>query len=650
MSLLPILSIAITIISMYIGFYSIKLDYRSKLNRVFLLLILSLIIWNLSYLFIYDANSKEACILWHKISAIGWCFSFPLMLHFSLILSKNENLLRKPFIYFFIYFPAFVFLIKNSFVDFSALDFIYKNNIWIAIVSNESVWYKLFLIYSILLTIFTVSVIWIWGFTSKRESLRNQARIIIFSILISVIGGILFNSFSTIYNEFPTSSHYFAFVLILGIWYTILKYKLMVLTPEIAVDEIISKITDLLVLVNPSGRITLVNKQVETLLGFSGNKLIGKNFSEITFHADEINNEFFRISTGIPHSDSLEIDYKTESGNKIPVKASISVMRNLQNEFIGVVIVAQDMRQTIFLQDDIKERIKMEQFQSIIYSISKAASTSENLNQLYEKIYFIIQQNINTKNFYIALCDDVLKTVSFPFFVDENDEKPEPREFKNGLTERVFNSGKPALITTSDFEKLIDNKEVEIIGTLCKEWLGVPLITQNKKFGVIVVQNYNQALTITDQQKDLLIFVSEQVAMSIDLKRVEESLKKNAELLLKAEQLAKICSWELDINLNKFTFSDSFWNLIDFDGNRLYFTHDDLVQLIYFEDKEIYLQKIIQVLNAQNNEFEIDFRIIDKNNNFKYYKSIGILQKNIKNEPIKVVASIQDVTELKKNE
>lgn len=650
MNYLTVLSILVTIISIYIGFFSLKLDFKSKLNRIFFLLIVSFIIWNLGYLFIYESTSIESCQLWHKISSLGWCFSFSIVLHFALILTKNENLYRRPLIIFLIYLPSLIFITKNTVSDFTAVDFVYNNKTWYNIIDHKSIWYKLFLIYAIIYTLISATIIWTWGAKSKKVNIRKQTHIIVYSLLISLIGGITVNSLNSYQSGIPPLSHYFAFFLIIGIWFTIVKYKLMVLTPEIAVDEIVSKITDLLVLINTDGRIILVNKQVEKLLGFKSTNLIGRSFGEITYNADEFNAEFFKISMGMRHCEYLEIDYRTNDDKKIPVNASISVMRNNQNEFIGVVIVAQDMRQTILLQNDIKERIKVEQFQNIVYSISKAANSSENLNQLYEKIYHIIHQNIITNNFYIALCDEQTNTVSFPYFIDEYDEAPEPRQFKNGLTERIFNAGKPALVTREEYFRLVENKDIDLIGTPCKEWLGVPLIAKNKKFGVIVVQNYNEDLSLTHQEKDLLIFVSEQVAMSIDIKRVEESLKNNAELLKKAEELAKICSWEYNFITNQFVFSDSFGDLFEIPDFDIKFTHNDFINLIYIEDKELYIKNVMGMFDFAVNEYDFEFRIINKNNTIKYYRTIGILQKNTKNEPQKIVASIQDITEQKKNE
>lgn len=650
MNYLAILSILVIIISIYIGFFSLKLDYKSKLNRIFFLLIVSFIIWNLGYLFIYESHTVEACIIWHKISAIGWCFSISFFLHFALILTKNENLLRKPLIIFLIYLPSLLFFIKNSITDITTIDFVYENNSFYNIIDHKSIWYRLFIIYAIIYSLISSSIIWTWGAKSKKVNIRKQTHIIVYSLLISLIGGIIVNALNSYQSGIPPLSHYFAFFSIIGIWYTIVKYKLMVLTPEIAIDEILSKIKDLLLLVNPEGRIILVNKQVENLLGYKAANLIGQNFNEITYNAEEFNTEFFKISTGMPYCEYLEIDYKTSNNQRIPVSASISVMKNNQNEFIGVVVVAQDMRQTRLLQNDIKERVKVEQFQNIVYSISKAANSSENLNQLYEKIYHIIHQNINTNNFYIALCDEQTKTISFPYFIDEFDEAPEPRQFKNGLTERIFNIGKPALITRHDFFKLVENKDIDLIGTPCREWLGVPLIAKNKKFGVIVVQNYNETSSLTQQEKDLLIFVSEQVAMSIDIKRVEESLKNNAELLKKAEELAKICSWEYNFITNQFVFSESFGDLFEIPDFDAKFTHNDFINMIYIEDKDLYIKNVMGVFDFKASEYDFEFRIINKNNVIKYYRTIGISQKNAKNEPQKIVASIQDITEQKKNE
>jgi PAS domain S-box-containing protein len=49
------------------------------------------------------------------------------------------------------------------------------------------------------------------------------------------------------------------------------------LTTAVAAEEITNKITDLIILLDPDGKIIEINQQVEALLGFSRSDLEGKS-------------------------------------------------------------------------------------------------------------------------------------------------------------------------------------------------------------------------------------------------------------------------------------------------------------------------------------------------------------------------------------
>jgi len=119
-------------------------------------------------------------------------------------------------------------------------------------------------------------------------------------------------------------------------------------------------------------------------------------------------------------------------------------------------------------------------------------------------------------NFYIAMYNDETNIVSFPYFVDQVDPPPEARKAGRGLTEYILRTGKPQLIDAETDLKLRSIGETSLIGEPTQIWLGVPLKVQGKTIGVIVVQDYNDATTYGENEKEILTYVSEQIALAID--------------------------------------------------------------------------------------------------------------------------------------
>src|SRR2546425_928218 len=173
---------------------------------------------------------------------------------------------------------------------------------------------------------------------------------------------------------------------------------------------------------------------------------------------------------------------------------------------------------------DVSKQRKAEAIQSAVYKISEAANAARDLPELYRHIHKVVGGLMPATNFYIALYDDGAQTLSFPYFVDEEESPPPPQKLGRGLTEYVLRSGRPLLASQTVFEELVRAGEVESVGPASVDWVGAPLASLGKTIGVIVVQSYTEGVRFAEEDKAILNFVSEQVAGAIERRRTKESL------------------------------------------------------------------------------------------------------------------------------
>lgn len=185
---------------------------------------------------------------------------------------------------------------------------------------------------------------------------------------------------------------------------------------------------------------------------------------------------------------------------------------------------------------DITERKKEELKQNAIYRISECTFTTSDMPTLYKNIHEILSELLPVKNIYIALYNEETELISFPYFVDEYDPPQAERKLKRGLTEYILRTGEAALIDSKKDLDLRATREVEMIGEPTKIWLGVPLKISGKTIGVIVVQDYENENAYGEDEKLLLMFVSEQIAQVIERKQNTVQLKKYSEELKEANQ------------------------------------------------------------------------------------------------------------------
>lgn len=178
----------------------------------------------------------------------------------------------------------------------------------------------------------------------------------------------------------------------------------------------------------------------------------------------------------------------------------------------------------LMVTQDITERRRSERLQSALYRIAEVSTTAHDLTSLYRAIHAIVAHLLDAKNFYIALYDPESNYLTFPYFVDEFDSAPAPRAPKKGLTEYVLRTGEPLLATGEKLNELAAAGEVERTGSPADDWLGVPLKRGDKTFGVLAVQHYAARTHFGVRERDVLTFVSQQVANAIERKRNEEAL------------------------------------------------------------------------------------------------------------------------------
>src|SRR5881398_2323763 len=159
---------------------------------------------------------------------------------------------------------------------------------------------------------------------------------------------------------------------------------------------------------------------------------------------------------------------------------------------------------------DVSKERKAEAIQSAVYKISEAANAAKGLPELYRHIHKVIGGLMPATNFYIALYDDQAQTLTFPYFVDEEEGAPPPQKLGRGLTEYVLRTGRPLLASPTVFEELVRTGEVESVGPPSVDWVGAPLASLGKTIGVIGVQSYTEGVRFGEEDKAILNFVSEQ--------------------------------------------------------------------------------------------------------------------------------------------
>ncbi|NQU33105.1 MAG: PAS domain S-box protein [Bacteroidetes bacterium] len=270
-----------------------------------------------------------------------------------------------------------------------------------------------------------------------------------------------------------------------------------------------------------------VNPKFTKLTGYTTEEVIGK--STRILKSGKQSHDFYRtfwetISSGQEwHGEFINMK---KNGELFWEKASVSPIIN--NE--GVIT------NYIKLAEDITGKKKSEQIQRVLYNISNAVITSNNLEKLILRIKEELETIIDTTNFYVALYDEETDSFSLPFHIDQKDKVSKFPAGKS-LTAWVVKTKKSLLVTKNVKTKLIEDGDVEIFGADSKVWLGVPLIVNGKVTGAYAVQSYEDEYAYNESDLRVLEFVSDQISIAIERKKAEDDLIEALEKSTESDRL-----------------------------------------------------------------------------------------------------------------
>jgi len=385
--------------------------------------------------------------------------------------------------------------------------------------------------------------------------------------------------------------------------------------------------------VDQNGKFAYANEKACESLGYSQAELlnlevydIDKNYKRKEWRARWANLK----GKGTITAESL---HRTKEGKVFPVELKVNHITHKGKEYICVFV------------EDISERKRGEKIQNAVYRISEAANSAENLQELFLSIHNVITELMPAKdNFYIALYDEKKEMLSFPYFVDEFEEPPGPEKLGKGLTEYVLRTGKPLLASPEVFAELEKQGEIISVGPPSIDWLGVPLKDKGKIMGVLVVQSYTEGLRFSEEEKAVLTFISEQVALEIIHQQTEEALKENEELFRSVVENSHNGIFIVD-DQYRFTYiNDQFTRTFGYTQKDL--IRKDFRTFMDGESKRLVAKRYRQRQEGKKIPSTYEFNLVRKDGQKRRVEISSTVIRDSKKR-MKTVAHLRDITERK---
>jgi PAS domain S-box-containing protein len=309
-------------------------------------------------------------------------------------------------------------------------------------------------------------------------------------------------------------------------------------------------------------------------------------------------------------------------------------------DMIGIVGSARDVTASKRLEN---QRGKEEKIKNLVYRIGNAVNTTKDIGELLSVIRIELGQIIDTSNLFIALYDKKTEELSLSYFVDEKDRFKTIPAGKS-LTSYLIRKKSPMLLKESELLALVDKGEIELIGSLAKVWLGVPLLFKGEIIGALVVQNYTNKDAFGNDDLELLQFISIQISISINQKMADDALRENEFTLRQIIDNVPVMIYAKDKNL-RFLLANK--ALADACGKRVHEIEGNLQSDIHPSPSEAarYEKDDLEVIQSGKAKVIHEDSFTDKNGELKILKSIKIPMKTGTDRGIALLGVSIDITE-----
>jgi diguanylate cyclase (GGDEF)-like protein len=157
--------------------------------------------------------------------------------------------------------------------------------------------------------------------------------------------------------------------------------------------------------------------------------------------------------------------------------------------------------------------------------------SSKSTYNLLQSIHKSLKAVLYAENFYVVLISGAERFVTFPYYQDVMDDisaeelnlVPIKRIMKS-LTHYAIKKKAVVCLTRPEIDKLSENGDVIVLGTLPEQWLCFPLQHQGTFLGSFVVQSYRSQSEYSQHDIEVLALISHVIAASLSL------FKRNSQL------------------------------------------------------------------------------------------------------------------------
>ncbi|MFA6001852.1 MAG: diguanylate cyclase [Thermoleophilia bacterium] len=320
---------------------------HSRLNRVFMLLCISVAYWGFMEFELRHSATLEQAEFWFRLNFL-WPLSIALLVHFVLVFTQQRWLTENRLTYLVLYGLTATISVLELISRRMTREPFQRYCGW-TYDFPDSLLFRVSIAIIVAMALFAAIIALRFHLKQRDPTRRKQTGLVLVGIVIPIVLGSMADAILPVLGIRVPEMTATAFAVGAGgfIGFAIWKYELFGVTPAQAADNILAAISDSLFIVGPKGTVLTTNKAAIDLLGYQENELVGFPLGKIfgEERKSNSNGEAQGSTCAIEDVTDLETKLISRKKNYIPVSMSSSTLRDNFGRVVGKVIVARDMTQ-----------------------------------------------------------------------------------------------------------------------------------------------------------------------------------------------------------------------------------------------------------------------------------------------------------------
>lgn len=512
------------IVTFFLGNFIYYKNPNNRLNK--LIAILCFLVAYLSFVEfgLRQSETISTAYFWLKATFL-WPLLTPLLLTIILEVTKRNNLLKNKIFIFLLFIPSIIMSLTIFLTNQLTNGLLLEYWGWTASLTSNLLILSLISLWIISLGLASIILSYI-HYRKSHGAERVQILYILTGLTVVLILSLItelilpFNSI-----RFPELTYISATLGLIFISYGVVNYRLPSLTPAIAANEIVSNITNFLVITDCNNHINYVNPVALKLLGYSEREIRRKDVEIILpDHSMVDSMELFNKE----YTTDFETILKTKNGLSIPILLSSSFISKKSTP-LGILYMGTDIRERKAVENEKRDVAKQTiTRQSILLELYKEdiSNLETTLKHLTETVSKTL--NVNRVSFWFFNEDKSVLTCSDLYKLQDNShetgsiiEAKDYPDYINALKTSHHITAENAQ-THKDTLEFGDNylKSNDIVSML-----DVPIWLQGEMVGVLCHEQTKNMRRWTFEEQDFAASISYIISLSLEASKRDEAQK-----------------------------------------------------------------------------------------------------------------------------